>query len=97
MLIKCSFLVSQKSVRGYFEQLSDLPPLPEYIIREGPYFNSKKGAFGQIIILYKFDKSKFEVARECISRQLDSLQGLPGFTLSAHIYGPHPCHLTFRE
>ena len=97
MLIKCSFLLSRESVRDYLRQFSDSPPLPEYIIKKGPYTNNSKGAFYQIIILYKFDKSKFAVARECISQQLGSLRGLPGFTLSAHIYGPSPYHLTLEK
>ena len=97
MLIKCSFLLPRESVRDYLKQFSDSPPLPEYIIKKGPYINNRKGAFHQIIILYKFDKSKFEVARECISQQLGSLRGLPGFTLSAHIYGPSPYHLTLEK
>jgi hypothetical protein len=97
MLIKCSFLLSRESVRDHLTQFSESPPLPEYIIKKGPYINNSKKAFHQIIILYKFDKSKFAVARECISQQVGSLRGLPGFTLSAHIYGPSPYHLTLEK
>ncbi len=97
MLIKCSFLLSREGVRDYLRQFSDSPPLPEYIIKKGPYINNSKGGFRQVIILYSFDKSKFEVARECISKQLGSLRGLSGFTLSARIYGPSPYHLTLEK
>jgi hypothetical protein len=97
VLIKCSFLLSRESVRDYLKQFSDSPRLPEYIIKKGPYINNNKGAFHQIILLYKFDKSKFAVARECISQQLASLRGFPEFTLSAHIYGPRTTHLTLEK
>jgi hypothetical protein len=97
MLIKCRFLLSRESVRDYLRQFSDSPPLPEYIIKTGPYTINTKGAFHRIIILYKFDKPHFAVARECISQQLSPLRGLPGFTLSAHTYGPRPYHLTLEK
>ena len=71
--------------------------MPEYIIKTGPYVNNKGGGVHQIIILYKFDKSKFAEAWENISKQLGSFGGLPGFTVSAHIYGPRPYHLTLKK
>ena len=93
MLIKCSFLLPRESFRDYLGQCSDSPPLPEYILKTGPYVNNKGGSDHKIIILYKFDKSKFAEAWENISKQLGSFGALSGFTVSAHIYGPHPCHL----
>lgn len=97
MVIKCTFLVSRERIRDYPRQFSGLPPLPEYIIKKGPYVNNREGAVHQVIILYKFDKSKFAEAWENISKQLDFLRGLPGFTLSAHTYGPRPYHLTLEK
>jgi hypothetical protein len=97
MLMKCSFLVLQENVRDHIKGISGLPPLPECIIEDGPYLNNKGGALWQMIILYKFDRSKFEVAVESISKHLESFRGLSGFNLSAHIYGPRPSHLSFRE
>ncbi len=43
MLIKCSFLLPRESFRDYLRQFSDSPPLPEYIIKTGPYVNNKEG------------------------------------------------------
>jgi hypothetical protein len=62
MVIKCTFLVSLESVGDYAKQFGDSPPLPEYIIKTGPYVNNKGGGVHQIIILYKFDKSNFAEA-----------------------------------
>jgi hypothetical protein len=85
MIIKCTLSVSQESIKYYAKQFSDLPPLPEYIIKKGPYVNNKEGAPHQIIILYEFDRSKLAEAWENILKQIDSLRGVPGFALSAHM------------
>ena len=92
MVIKCSFLVSLESVGDYTKHFADSSPLPEYIIKTGPYVTNKGGGAHKIIILYKFDKSKFTEAWEDISKQLGPFGGLSGFTVSAHIYSPHPYH-----
>lgn len=97
MLIKCSFLVSLESVGDYAKHFADSPPLPEYIIKKDPYVNNKGRGVHQIIILYKFDKSKFAEAWENISKQLGCFRGLSGFTVSAHMYGPHPFHLPLEK
>jgi hypothetical protein len=97
MVIKCTLSVPLESIKNYARQLSELPPLPDYINRKGPYMNIREGGNHQIIIIYKIDKSKFGEARENISKQLRSLDGLPEFTLSAHTYGPRPCHLILEK
>ena len=97
MVIKCTLSITPEKMGYLAGQSWEVPPLPEYIIKKGPYFNNRKGAFHQIIILYKFDKSKFEEARGYISKQLGSIRDLPGFTLSAHIYGPRPYHFTLEK
>jgi hypothetical protein len=97
MIIKCTFLLSPENGMDGCKQASDVPPLPEYIIKKGPYLNNRKGTFHQLIIVYKFDKSQLGVAWKCICEQLDSFRGLPGFTLSAHIYGPRPFHLSLNK
>jgi hypothetical protein len=97
MVIKCSFLISLESVGHYAKHFADSPPLPEYIIKTGPYVNNKGGGVYKIIILYKFGKSKFAEAWENISKQLGCFGGLSGFTISTHIYGPHPYHLTLEK
>jgi len=85
MLIKCSFLVSRESVRDYFRQFSELPQLPEYIMKKGPYVNNKEGGAHQIISIYEFDVMKFTEAWDCISKQLEAFRRIPGFTLSGRI------------
>jgi hypothetical protein len=97
MVIKCTLSISGESIRDCAKQFKKLPPLPKCITKRSVYVNNKEEAAHQIIILYDFDKSQFEEVREHISNQLRHLLGLPGFTLSAHIYGPHPCHLTLEK
>ncbi|MDH4264691.1 MAG: hypothetical protein OEW45_03545 [Deltaproteobacteria bacterium] len=85
MVIKCTLSFSLESIKYYAGQFSDLPPLPEYITKKGPYVNNKEGAAHQMIILYKFDRSKSGEAWTNILKQIDFLRGVPGFALSAHI------------
>jgi tagatose-1,6-bisphosphate aldolase len=85
MVIKCTFLVSLESVGDYAKQFGDSPPLPEYITKKGPYVNNNEGAAHQIIILYEFDRSELREAWTNILKQMDSLHGVPGLAISAHI------------
>ena len=85
MVIKCTFSIPLEGIRDYARQIVDLPLLPEYITKRGPYIKENGGAANQIITIYEFDKSKLSEAWENISRQLDEFRGVPGFTLSAHV------------
>ena len=83
MVIKCSFLVPRESTGDGTTPLADLRPLPEYIIRKGPYVNNKEGqAHQQIITIYDFDVSRYMEAWEFISKELDPFRRMPKFTLS---------------
>ena len=97
MLIKCTFLMPWKSSRDISKELSGVSFYPEYIVTKGPYLNDRKGGFQQIILIFKFPEDRFTVAKECISQRLDCFRGLPGFSLSAHIYHPRPSHLSLEK
>jgi tagatose-1,6-bisphosphate aldolase len=85
MVIKCILSVAMESIKYYAKQFSQLPPLPEHITKKGPYVNNKEGRAHQIIILYEFDRSKLREAWTNILKQIDSLHGVPGLAISAHI------------
>lgn len=87
MVIKCTLSFSLKGIQYYSSQFSELPPLPEYMTKNGPYVNNKEGTDQKIIILYKFDRSKLREAWTTILKQMDSLHGIPKFTFSAHVLG----------
>lgn len=97
MVIKCTISAPLESIKYYARQLSELPPLPDYIHKKGTYINIREEGAHQIIIIFKIDKSNFAEARENISRQLHSLHGFPEFILSAHTYGPRPCHFILEK
>jgi len=97
MVIKCVLSVPAESIKYYARQFLELPPLPEYISKKGPYVNNREGSPHQIITLYHFNKFKLTESQEIISNHLGSLRGLPGYTLSAHIYGPRPYHLILEK
>ena len=82
MVIKCSFLVPRESTGDCTTPLADLRPLPEYIMRKGPYVNNKGGGAHQIIVIYDFDVSRYTEVWEFISKELDPFRRMPKFTLS---------------
>ena len=86
MLIRCTFSVPLQRIRDYTREVSEVSSLPEYIIKKGPYIKDAPGTGSKIIIIYEFDKTKIAEVWEYISKQLDILHGIPGFTFSAHIF-----------
>ena len=84
LVIKCTLSFSLKSIKYCAKQFSRLPPLPEYIIKRGPYINGS-GVDDEIIITYEFDKSKLAEAWENISKHWDVFRSVGGVALSAQI------------
>ncbi len=84
MVIKCTLSVSLKNIGVYTGKLSELPPLPGYITKRGPFIHDGVGGDERIITIYEFDKSRLADAWQIISDQLDAFQDIPGFTFSAH-------------
>ena len=85
MVIKCILSGSLESIKYSAKQCWELPPLPEHITKKGPYVNNSEGAAHQIIILYEFDRSRLKEAWKNVLKQMDSLHGVAGLTISAHI------------
>ena len=85
MLIRCTLSVSLKSIKYFARQLSDLPPLPSYIAKRGPYIEGGEGVDKKIITTYEFDRSRLAEAWENIFKQSEVFRRIPGFSLSARI------------
>jgi len=92
MVINCSLSTSQKGFKHYARQFIDLPPLPAYITKNGPYVKDEKGGRREIIICYEFDKSKFVEAMENICKQLGPFRDVPEFVIFAELSNPQPCY-----
>jgi hypothetical protein len=97
MVINCSLSTSLEGIMHYARRFIDLPLLPSYITKNGPYFKSEKGGKYQIIICYEFDNSKFVEAMENICKQLGAFRDVPAFALIADLYSPHPCYLIMEK
>jgi hypothetical protein len=78
---KVSFSIPVKNIKEYARKVIALPPLPEYIIKKGPYIHE----VAKIMVVYEFDKGKIAEAWEIIRKHLDAFRSIPGFTLSAPI------------
>lgn len=85
MTIKCTFSIPLKSIRDYATQIAELPPLPEYITKRGPYIDDAVGASNQTVTIYEFDESKSPEGWKSIFEQLDVFHGVPGFSFSAQV------------
>ena len=84
MVIKCTLSVSLKNIAAFIGKLSELPPLPWYITRRGPFIRDGAGNDDKIITIYEFNRSRLPEAWEIISNQLDTFHDIPGFSFSAH-------------
>ncbi|MGA2956158.1 MAG: hypothetical protein ABSF48_10600 [Thermodesulfobacteriota bacterium] len=78
---KFSFSIPLKNIKEYARKVVELPPLPDYITKRGPYIHEA----AKIMVIYEFDKAKIADAWEIIWKHLDAFRGIPGFTLSAPI------------
>lgn len=79
MVIKCAFSVPPEETgdAGKWE----LPSLPEYISKKGPYIAGKK-----VITIYEFDNSRLLEGWKIISEQLEIFRNkIPGFIYSARV------------
>ena len=91
MVIRFTLPVPLEEISSYVKKISELPPLPEYIAKRGPFINNGEGDKNRIITLYDFDESRLAEAWGIISNQLEVFRDIPGFTFSAHR------HIVFTE
>ncbi len=85
MVIKCSFSIPLKAIGDYSRQAKNLPPLPHFITKRGPYIDENQGSASQITTVFEFEKSKLLEAWQKISGHIDALRVVPGFKLSAQV------------
>ena len=85
MVIKCILSGSMETIEYSVKQCWELPPLPEYMAKRGPYVKNQKGAAHQIVILYEFDRSRLKEAWRRVSEQMDFWRAVGGLAISAHI------------
>ena len=84
MVIKFTLPVPLEEIWPYIKKILELPPLPEYITKRGPFINNGEGDKNRIITLYDFDESRLIEAWDIIFKQVRIFRDLPGFTFSAH-------------
>lgn len=62
------------------KRFKDLPILPPYITRKGPYFSSELGVGIKAISIFECDPSKMAEASESLGNYYAHYIGVPGFT-----------------
>jgi len=65
------------------KRFMDIPPLPTYITRKGPYVGSEIGVGIKLISLWEYDPSKMAEATEFVGNYYAHFFGVPGFTYNA--------------
>jgi hypothetical protein len=69
-----------ESSKEMARRFMEIPPLPTYITRKGPYFGSELGVGIKTIAIYEYDPSKMAEAAEYIGNSYARFIGVPGFT-----------------
>lgn len=64
------------------KRFMEIPPLPTYITKKGPYFSSELGVGIKAISIFESDPSKMAEANEYISNYYATYIGVPGYTYS---------------
>jgi len=64
----------------------NLPALPSYLTRKGPYVYSALGVGIKTISIYEYDPSKMAEASNFIANYYANFIGVPGFTYSIEIW-----------
>jgi len=64
------------------KRFTELPTLPPYLTRKGPYVSSELGSGIKTISIYECDPSKMAEATEFIGNNYARFIGVPGFTYS---------------
>jgi hypothetical protein len=84
MVIKFTLSVPLEDISPYVKKISELPALPEFIAKRGPFIINGEGDKNRIITTYDFNESRLAEAWDIIFNQLHIFRDLPGFTFSAH-------------
>jgi len=78
-----SFPVNSSLEAG--KSFQNLPPLPEFITRRGPYILAVKGEGIQAFSVFEFDNSKMAEAMETIGNYYVTMRDVPGFSYSINV------------
>lgn len=84
MIVKCTLAISMRNIKAYSRKISELPPLPAFIIKREQVIHDSERGDDRIVIIFEFDKSTLAEAWEIIFNHLDAFHDIPGFAFSAH-------------
>jgi hypothetical protein len=85
MVIRLTFSIPMKRIKEYARRVIEMPPVPDYLSKRGPFVDDGKGAANQIVMMYECEKSKLPEACQYVFKHLDAFHGVPGFAFSAYL------------
>jgi len=68
------------------KRFPELPSLPDFITRRGPYVSSVIGQGIQTISVYEFDNSRMAEAMISVGNYYAAMRDIPGFTYSVKVF-----------
>jgi hypothetical protein len=68
------------------KKFPNLPALPDFMTRRGPYVLSQVGEGVTSITLYEFDNSRMAEAMTSLGKYYAALRDVPGYTYSFKVY-----------
>jgi len=75
---RISFATESSNEMG--KRFMEIPPLPTYLTRKGPYFSSELGGGIVAMSIFECDPSKMAEAIEFVGNYYARFIGIPGFT-----------------
>jgi hypothetical protein len=69
-----------EAVNEIAKRFLELPPIPDYFVRRGPYVSAELGATITVMTIFELDKSKLAEGMEFISERMTQFFDIPGFT-----------------
>ena len=68
------------------KRFSEMPTIPDFITKRGPYISSKKEDGVVVISIFEFDNSRTAEAMNSVSNYYVSSRDIPGYSYSIEIF-----------
>jgi hypothetical protein len=85
MVIRLTFSIPLKRIKEYAPRVTEMPPLPDYLRKRGPFVDNGKGEANQVVMTYECEKSRLPQACKYVFKHLDAFHDVIGFTFSAYL------------
>jgi hypothetical protein len=86
MLIVATQMYPTEQSKEMAKRYAEMPPVPSFLTKRGPYFTSELGTGIKTITLYDFDPAKTAEALAVVGARFARYHGVPGCTYSIGLW-----------